>query len=120
MSPEIKGGPVNPAEARELHNQLPPDDPTEHIPEEVFVVFNGLIARNLYRGTATVFEEVVADALKEQGIDPVQALGDISLLYLEDSYSAAGWKVKYARPVLFAGDDFEPYFEFRAKRKRPK
>ena len=43
MSPETLRGPVSPMEEKELK--------TEQIPDEVFEIFNGLIAQNLFSGS---------------------------------------------------------------------
>lgn len=106
MSPEFKRGPANPIEAAELQ--------TQQIPDEVFLVFNGLIALNLRDGRSRVTQKDVLAQLEIQGIQPSEAI-DRHLLDVEDSYRSEGWHVIYERPVYYAGEDFEPYFEFHAK-----
>ena len=105
MSPEIKRAPVSPSEAAELQ--------TEQIPEEVFVVFNGLIAQNLKHGRSRVLQREVVARLEAEGMS-TEDIYDKNWLDVEDSYRAAGWQVRYDKPVAYAGESFEPYFEFRA------
>lgn len=107
MSPEMKRGPVSPREAAELQ--------TEQIPDEIFMIFNGLIAQNLYRGRAMVKQKDVLAAAEAQGLKRSEIF-DRHWLDVEDSYRTAGWQVKYDKPVYYAGEDFEPYFEFSAKK----
>lgn len=102
MSPEQRRGPVSPSEAKELQ--------TEQIPEEVFIVFNGLIAQNLRRGYSRVKQKEVMGQLKERGLE-VKDIYDKHWLDVEDSYREAGWEVKYDSPS-YGDNDFDPYFEF--------
>lgn len=111
MSPEMKSGPLSPSEAAELQ--------VEQLPDEVFVVFNALIARSLRAGRARVLQKEVVEKLVEQGMDR-EEIFDQKLLDVEECYRSAGWKVKYDRPVYYAGEDFEPYFEFAAPKGEPK
>ena len=103
MSPEIKRGPMSPVEAMELQVQ--------QIPDEVFVVFNALIAQNLSYGKSIVKQVHVVNQLREQGMD----IGEVyrkHWLDVEDSYRALGWKVLYDKPGY--NETGEAYFEFHA------
>ena len=107
MSPEIKRGPISPAEAIELQ--------TQQIPDEVFVAFNALIAQNLSYGTSIVKQEDVINRLKEQGVD-VNEMYRKHWLDVEDSYRALGWKVMYDKPGY--NETGHAYFEFKAPARR--
>jgi hypothetical protein len=109
MSPEIKRGPLSPAEASEQQVQ--------QIPDEVFVVFNSLIARDLYDGASTVFQDEVVKALTEQGLRSVD-INKNHWLDVEESYRAVGWKVLYEKPGY--NETGRSYFEFRAPKRKPK
>jgi len=111
MSPEVMRGPVAPDQVLELQAQ--------QIPEEVFVVFNGLIAQNLRDGRAKVLQKDVLAELEEKGMNRSKIFKQHHL-DVEDSYRALGWLVTYDRPVYWGGEDFEAYFEFRAPKGKPK
>jgi hypothetical protein len=108
MSPEARRGPVSPSEAAELQ--------TEQIPEEVFIVFNSLIARNLREGRSTVLRDEVVTELEARGMNREDIFSK-HWLDVEGSYCEAGWDVKYDSPVAYGGETFEPYYEFRAEQK---
>lgn len=103
MSPEAKRGPLTPAQAAEQQVQ--------QIPDEVFGVFNTLITESLSLGRAKVLQKDVLDQLEVQGMDRRDVFSK-GWLEVEDSYRAAGWGVRYNKPVAYAGESFEPYFEF--------
>ena len=111
MSPEIIRGPISPGEVVEFQNQM--------IPEEVFVVFNGLLSCNLRNGRAKVLQCDVLQALTDQGMNKAEIFKK-HWLDVEESYRAKGWQVTYDSPVGYAGESFEPYFEFRAPKGVPK
>ena len=108
MSPEAIRGPVNPAEAAELQTEL--------IPDEVFIAFNGLIARELSGGRARVLQKDVIAELEEVGV-PRGEIFKRHMLDVEDSYRATGWQVTYDKPMGYAGETFDAYFEFKAKKE---
>lgn len=105
MSPEIKRGPVSPAEVAELK--------TEQIPEQVFEVFNGLIAQNLHGRYSRVLQKDVLAELEDRGMNRSEIF-EKHWLDVEDSYREVGWKVDYDRPVYWGGENFDAYFEFKA------
>jgi len=105
MSSERLHGPVSPTEAAELQ--------TVQIPDEVFDVFNGLIAQNLNRGHSRVLQKDVVEQLEARGLDRSKIF-DQHWLDVEDSYRTAGWTVSYDRPVYYAGESFDAYFDFKA------
>lgn len=107
MSPEARRGPISPAEAKELK--------TEIIPDEVYLVFNALIAQNLYRGRASVKQDDVVGQLVEQGFDRAEIFSK-HWLDIEDSYRASGWDVKYDSPA-YNEDPYDPYFLFSERRQ---
>lgn len=108
MSPEFNRGPVSPGEAAELQ--------TQQIPNEVFEVFNQLIAQNLFNGRSRVLQKEVVAQLEAEGHERA-SIFDKHWLDVEDSYRAVGWKVKYDKPVYYAGENFDAYFEFTASKK---
>ncbi len=108
MSPEVNRGPVSPVEAAELHKI--------QIPEEVFSAFNSLIAEKLRSGYARVLQKDVLALLEDQGMDRNEIF-EKHWLDVEDSYREAGWKVSYDRPVYYAGENFDAYFDFKDSRK---
>ncbi len=105
MSPEVRRGPVSPAEAAELQ--------TEQIPDEVFIAFNGLIAQNLQQGRARVLQKDVVALLEAQGRNRDEIYKQ-HWLDIEDSYRATGWKVAYDKPMYYAGENYDAFFEFSA------
>lgn len=111
MSPEARPNfAMSPAEAASLH--------TEQIPEQVFDVFNSLIARDLSQGEATVYQDEVVAELENRGMSR-QAIYGNKWLDVEDSYREVGWRVKYDRPVYWGGENFRAYFHFsEPKRER--
>lgn len=111
MSPEIKRGPISPAEVSERQVQ--------QIPEEVFVAFNALIAQNIRNGWARVLQNDVLGMLENRGMNR-REIFHRHWLDVEDSYRAQGWKVNYDSPVGYAGEDFDAYFEFHAPKGTPK
>ena len=103
-SPEKMTGPMRPEDAVEAQRF--------QIPEEVFVVFNGLIARDYREGRARVMQKEVVDRLVKQGIAR-RAIFDNHWLDVEANYRAEGWHVTYDSPAYC--EDFEPSFEFSTK-----
>lgn len=103
MSPERMCGPVAPQEVEALK--------TEQIPDEVFAVFNALIAENLHSGCAKVLQKDVVARLEEMGMNRGE-LYKRRWLDVEDSYRAVGWRVEYDKPVYWGGENFEPFFKF--------
>ena len=109
MSPEIKRGPLSPAEMQALQ--------TEQIPDEVFVAFNALISRRIMGGRATVHQNEVLALLEEQGMNR-REIFDNHWLDVEDSYREQGWKVEYDKPGY--NESYEAYFVFRLPKGEPK
>jgi hypothetical protein len=103
MSPEARRGPISPSEAAELQ--------AEQIPDAVFAAFNELIAQNLNEGRAVVMQRDVLALLRAQGIDRDEVM-ERRWLDIEGSYRTVGWQVKYDKPMRYADENFEPYFEF--------
>jgi hypothetical protein len=108
---EMSGRPIRPDEIQEPLPASPPP--------AVFDAFNELIAKNMqYGGVSHVLQEDAVHLILQRIPD---ATKDIIFkkgwLDVEETYRAAGWRVKYARPCML--DDspgFPPYFEFS---KRP-
>jgi len=107
MSPEQRLGPINPAEITELR--------IEQIPDQVYEAFNGLIAQNIRRGRAVVMQKDVVALLEEKGLIRNEIFNK-HWLDVEEIYQKAGWQVKYDKPVYYAGENYEPYFEFNANK----
>lgn len=87
----------------------------EIIPDEVFTVFNGLIAENARRGEATVKQFDAVGRLVEMGFDR-REIYDKKWLDIEDIYRAVGWTVVYDRPGY--NETYEPFFVFTAPKER--
>lgn len=101
MSPEQRHNPNSPAEAMEQQ--------IEQIPDEVFLVFNALIAQNLYNGRSRVKQNDVVEILVQQGFDKSEIFKK-HWLDVEDGYRKAGWKVEYDKPAY--NESYDPSFRF--------
>jgi hypothetical protein len=108
MSPEQRSGPIAPQEIQALK--------TEQIPDEVFAVFNELIAENLHNRRATVLQKDVVAKLEARGLTRDE-IYKRRWLDVEESYREVGWKVTYDKPVYWGGENFEPYFKFSDESK---
>jgi hypothetical protein len=108
MSPEQRSGPIAPQEIQALK--------TEQIPDEVFAVFNELIAENLHNRSATVLQKDVVAKLEARGLTRDE-IYKRRWLDVEESYREVGWKVAYDKPVYWGGENFEPYFKFSDESK---
>lgn len=96
------------------------------IPDEVIEVVNDLLAVAFSSGRATLKQDAVVDAIVKalvKDADPPiteqmlrRKVYDEHWLDFEPFYRAAGWKVEYHKPAYYAGDNFDPYWEFVAKR----
>ncbi len=79
------------------------------IPEQVFEVFNSLIARSRF-----VRQDEVVERLVELGFDREQIFSD-HMLDVENAYRAKGWNVTYNRPVY--NEEGSASFTFSRKRE---
>lgn len=109
MSPEIKRGPMSPAEAMEAQ--------TQQIPEEVYVAFNSLISRRIMNGRATVHQNEVLAQLESQGMNRREIFNN-HWLDVENSYRDLGWKVEYDKPGY--NETYEAFFVFSLPKGKPK
>jgi hypothetical protein len=100
-------GPIRPKDVTALK--------AAQIPEEVFEVFNGLIARNWDGYAATVRQDEVVRLLMERGIDRARVFSE-HMLDVEEAYRAAGWTVSYDRPGY--NEDYPSTFNFRKRSGR--
>ena len=99
-------GPINPQDAKEAAQA--------GIPAFVYVVFNGLITKNLRNGRAVVYQDDVIDSLTQylpEGKDGGHIFTQ-GWLEVEDSYRKVGWKVSYDKPISWGGEDFRAHFIF--------
>lgn len=85
------------------------------IPEEVFEVFNELIARDWNGYAATVRQDEVVRLLVERGIDRARVFSE-HMLDVEQAYRAVGWAVSYDRPAY--NEEYPATFNFRKKSSR--
>src|SRR6185369_4399412 len=83
------------------------------LPEEVFEVFNELIARGWSGSYAVVQQDEVVRRLVERGFDRGRVFAE-HLLDVEDTYRAAGWKVEYDKPAY--NETYPATFTFSRKR----
>lgn len=88
---------------------------TQDLPDEVFEVFNSLIAQNFDGGSAKVMQEDAVDALVDKGFTE-EEIFEKDLLDVELAYRAAGWKVEYDKPGY--NETYDAFFTFRARRSR--
>lgn len=97
---------LSPGEIRKLQK--------ETIPEEVFEVFNELIAKDIGdRKRATVRQNDVINLIEERlGVDRSTIISE-NWLNVENAYRDAGWLVFYDCPHYT--ESYEPYFEFKVK-----
>ena len=82
------------------------------IPEEVYDVFNDLIAKNLYGKQATVRQsDIIGSICSKMGL----CRGDINMKWLnvESTYESKGWKVEYNKPGY--NESYEATFTFSYK-----
>lgn len=86
LNPENMVGPVSPERAAELHVQ--------RIPNQVFEVFNDLIAQNLNtKGQSSFHNSRVINALEKQGFTSYGLHSD-GYLNVEPSYREQGWEIE--------------------------
>ena len=97
--------PITPAGARALRK--------ETIPDEVFMVFNTLISRNLSEGGISTIrqDEVINHICYEMDIELIKF--DFKWLNIEDAYRKSGWEVEYNKPTYDLGG--VPEFVFKIK-----
>ncbi|MDB5185300.1 MAG: hypothetical protein JWN38_1108 [Candidatus Saccharibacteria bacterium] len=114
MSPEIQGTAINPNEAAELQGELRAEQ-YRQTPEEMYEVFNSLIAQHLFEGNAQITLNKAIGALEKEGIQK-----DTLSSYwpaIAESYHAAGWQITFRTPYSYLGEDFSPYFLFQTTDK---
>lgn len=85
------------------------------IPDEVFDVFNELIAASFTGHSARVLQKDVVARLADIGITERQAL-DNNWLDVEPVYEDNGWSVTYDKPMGYAGESYDANFTFEVKR----
>jgi hypothetical protein len=83
------------------------------IPQQVFEVFNRLIARQWDGHSATVRQSEVVRLLIEAGFERAQIFAE-RMLDVESAYEAAGWKVVYDKPGY--NESYPATFTFSKKR----
>jgi hypothetical protein len=96
-------GPITPADLQKAKNK--------NIPEEVFEVFNDLIAEDWNGYIATVLEKDAAKRIARSLKITTTLVYKRHFLGIENAYREAGWKVKYDKPSYC--DDYEPFFTFK-------
>lgn len=89
----------------------------EQIPDVVIETFNGLIAQNSLDGHAKVEQDAVVEKLIEAGLNRDEIFEN-HWLDVEDLYRAAGWDVKYDKPMAYGGDTHRPFFVFSTSAKK--
>ena len=82
-------------------------------PDEVFDVFNALIAKHALNGQSVVGQNEIMAALCGALQCDREAILKAKWLNIEDHYRAAGWKVEYDKPGY--NETYEPTFTFTAK-----
>lgn len=102
-------------------------DKTKVIPSFVIDAFNYLInkrfsEKGINNGVAIVYQNEIISEIILRAADPAIKVhfGPVNegrifqegWLNVEDMYRKAGWQVKYDRPVAYAGENYEPFFEF--------
>lgn len=102
-------GPIKPKDVQAKKNA--------DIPEEVFKVFNDLIKKAWNGHSATIMQFEAADEVAKALLIDKKEVYDRHLLDVEDAYRKAGWQVVFDKPCYYGGDNYEPHFVFRKKRK---
>jgi hypothetical protein len=100
-------GPITPKEVEATKSGL--------IPDEVFQIFNALIARDWDGHKAIVKQnEVVERVCQTLAISRMDAF-DRHLLDVEAAYRSAGWDVEYDKPAY--NESYEAFFTFKKGKK---
>ena len=98
-------GPLSP---REIENKK-----ERAIPELVFEAFNEMIAREFFRGQATVMQKDVVERILEKMAPSEQQRADIfdkRWLDVEEAYRRVGWRVEFEKPGY--NENFAAFFIF--------
>jgi hypothetical protein len=85
----------------------------EIVPDEVFEVFNLLIAQNFKGGSANVLQKDVVELLLEKGLSRSDIYNK-GWLDIEPVYRENGWKVEYDKPGY--NESYEASFNFSARK----
>ena len=85
----------------------------KELPEEVFDVFNKLIAKHWNGYNATIFQEEAVNKLIEVLHCTKDYIYENHLLDVEGSYEEAGWTVCYDKPGF--NESYKPIFKFSKK-----
>lgn len=96
-----KIGPIKPEEVLSLKK--------EGIPDEVFEVFNALIAQSFRGGQASIKLRDVVEMLEGKGLKRDEAYQK-GWLDIEGLYRKAGWKVVYDSPGY--NESYDAYYVF--------
>lgn len=84
------------------------------IPDEVFEVFNELIAKHWNGHSATIYQKAVCAMIAAKMHVSTDYVYTQQWLDIEDIYREAGWSVEYDKPAYC--ESYEAYFKFRRKR----
>lgn len=84
------------------------------IPDTVIEAFNEEIAANYTNGKAKVLQKDVVERIRVKlKFNSTHDIYKNGWLNVEELYRAEGWSVEYAKPIAYAGEEFEAYFEFK-------
>lgn len=99
---------------------ITPNDISERkiaiIPDIVITTWNNIIAIKYSEGYAKVLQKDIVRELASALACQESEIFKKGYLEIEDIYRKAGWTVSYDKPVGWAGENFDAYFEFRKKR----
>lgn len=84
------------------------------IPNEVFEVFNELIAKKFNGESAVVYQDEVMKLLVAKGLKREEVF-EQHWLDVEDNYRSAGWDVEYDKPAY--NETYEAHFIFSLEEK---
>ena len=86
----------------------------KEIPDDVFEVFNALIAKKFDGNSSHIKQKHVVEMLVDRGYKST-TIFDEHWLDVEDIYRKAGWEVKYDKPAY--NENYDAYFVFSKPRK---
>jgi len=107
---------------------LSPSDVTKKkaasIPEVMFEVVNDLIVKTWDGHQADIALEKIVDGYLSKAFEGASRetlaaartqLFSSGWLDFEDAYRAAGWSVRFDRPVYYGGENFAPHYTFKKR-----
>jgi len=98
-------GPISPEEITEAKAKA--------IPEYVFEAVNTLLARKFTRGSCTIKQAEIMDAITSRTSLTRNEIFERIYLNFEEAYRNVGWSVVYDKPAYY--EDYDVFFKFSSK-----